>query len=238
MRYWMTGVLALLAAGPLPAEPLPVPTVRPVAVPARADAQLASLSPGLQAWVRAQARATLESSGPVDAGRIARSARARLAGQDFSNADIDALVLLVMAQAARDAEADLRDAMDAMQASRKEKEAMRAQAKGQKVQAAGLSTQVRAEYADASRPAAATCGGTPCQARAVLPASVQLTPVAPAGPGGSPPAEPADSMSEMSQQDQQQMQLLMDRKAKLEATLSEIMKKNSDTTSNLTSNLK
>jgi len=52
------------------------------------------------------------------------------------------------------------------------------------------------------------------------------------------PKDKTDSLSELGQQDQMQLQLLMERKAKLEEMISNVLKKSSDTSAGVVQNLK
>ena len=236
MRCLIPMLLALTFSGPTVAAQLQMAPpqmartqlapVQPVAELSRLEPQMAGLSPGLRSWVSAEARAAIDCDAEPDAALIAGHARARLAGQDFSNADIEALVQLVLMQCAQDADADLRDAMEQVRAANERKAAMRESAATRKAASKGLPASARAEYAGAIRPQAD-----------------QISRVAPTGPGISPPAQAAsepdlESMSEMSEMNSLRLQMLMDRRSKAFETLSNVLEKSSDTASTITSNLK
>ena len=217
MRILIPVVLVLSLAGPAGAAQLQIARIQPGVDLSRPEPQMATLSPSLRAWVITQARTTLDSAGSPDPEIIAGNARVRLAGQDFSDADIEALVQLVMMESVRQADADLRDMMAQMREANARKARMRDMAAAQREAKKGLSDEARAEY---SRPESkAVCVDPPCQfSRIAAPAT--------------------DSMSEMNQMEQLRMQMAMDRKSKAMQALSNLLKKNSDTAATITSNLK
>lgn len=239
MRSLIPVLLVLSFAGPTVATQLQVARMQPGLDLSPHEPQMAMLSPSLRAWVITQARTTLDSAGSPDPEIIAGNARARLEGQDFSGADIDSLVQLVMTESVRQADADLRDTMAQMREANARKARMRDMAAAQREAKKGLSDEARAGY---SRPESkAVCVDPPCQflRMAVPPPLDQAKIVVPQGPGGSPDAEPApDSMSEMNEMDQMRMQMAMDRKSKAMQALSNLLKKSSDTAATITSNLK
>lgn len=239
MRILIPVVLVLSLAGPAGAAQLQIARIQPGVDLSRPEPQMATLSPSLRAWVITQARTTLDSARSPDPEIIAGNARARLAGQDFSDADIEALVQLVMMESVRQADADLRDMMAQMREANARKARMRDMAAAQREAKKGLSDAARAEY---SRPESkAVCVDPPCQfSRIAAPPPLdQAKIVAPQGPGGSPVTEPApDSMSEMNDMDQMRMQMAMDRRAKFMEVLSNVLRKSSDTAGTITSNLK
>lgn len=208
MRTLIPLLMVLTFAVPAAASEMRLVRIQPIADASGHEARMANLSPGLRTWVSAEARTTLDSGTPPDADVIADAVQARLVGQDFSNGDIETLVQLVMMECTRQADAELREMMEQMRATNKRKARMRQAAAAQNNAKKELSTAARAEYA---------------------------------GPSGSPPAEAesaADSMSEMGEMDQLRLQMLMDRRSKAMETLSNLMKKQSDTASTITSNLK
>ena len=217
MRSLIPIMLALSLAGPAGAAQLQIARIQPGVDLARHEPQMTMLSPSLRAWVITQARTTLDSAGSPDPEIIEGNARARLEGQDFSDADVESLVQLVMMESVRQADADLRDMMAQMREANARKARMRDMAAAQREAKKGLSDEARAEY---SRPESkAVCVDPPCQfSRIAAPAT--------------------DSMSEMNQMEQLRMQMAMDRKSKAMQALSNLLKKNSDTAATITSNLK
>ena len=220
MRSLIPIMLALSLAGPAGpagAAQLQIARIQPGVDLARHEPQMAMLSPSLRAWVITRARTTLDSAGSPDPEIIEGNARARLEGQDFSDADVESLVQLVMMESVRQADADLRDMMAQMREANARKARMRDMAAAQREAKKGLSDEARAEY---SRPESkAVCVDPPCQfSRIAAPAT--------------------DSMSEMNQMEQLRMQMAMDRKSKAMQALSNLLKKNSDTAATITSNLK
>lgn len=217
MRSLIPVLLVLSLGAPAWAAQLQMARVQPRVDLSRHEPRMDSLSPSLRDWVTRQARATLDSGTDPDPEIIAANARARLQGQDFSDADVESLVQLVMMESVRQADADLRDMMAQMREANARKARMRDMAAAQREAKKGLSDEARAEY---SRPEGkAVCVDPPCQfSRIAAPAT--------------------DSMSEMNEMEQMRMQMAMDRKSKAMQALSNLLKKNSDTAATITSNLK
>lgn len=241
MRSLVPVLLVLTLSVPAAAAQLQVVTMQPAVDLSRHRPEMAGLSPTLRDWVSTQARATLDSGSEPDAEVLAGAARARLGGQDFSEGDIESLVQLVLQETARQADTELRNMMEQMRSTRERKAGMREAAAAQRDAGKGLSAAARAEYAGPETKA--VCVDPPCQFAVLAspPRQQQIKLVAPAGTGGSPPADAdsdADSMSEMGEMDQLKLQMSMDRRAKFIEALSNIMKKQSDTASTITSNLK
>lgn len=219
MRILIPVVLVLSLAGPAGAAQLQIARIQPGVDLSRPEPQMATLSPSLRAWVITQARTTLDSAGSPDPEIIAGNARVRLAGQDFSDADIEALVQLVMMESVRQLDADLRDMMAQMREANARKARMRDVAAAQREANKGLSDAARTEY---SRPESkAVCVDPPCQFSRIV-----------------APATATDSMSEMNETEQLRMQMAMDRRSKAMQALSNLLEKSSDTAATLTSNLK
>ena len=131
-----------------------------------------------------------------------------------TSGDIDALVQAVMMQAAADAETDLEDQIAAMQAASKNKAALRAQKQAMARESAAPAA---APYT-LDRYASGGLAGLQAQNRRLK--------------------AQADSLSELSQDDQLRLQLAMDRLQKLMETLSNLMKKSSDTAGAIIGNMK
>lgn len=239
MRSLITLLLVLTFAVPAAATELKLVRIQPVANLPGHETHMANLSPSLRAWVSAEARSTLDSGAAPDADAIAGAAKVRLAGQDFSQGDIESLVQLVMVECSRQADADLREVMEQMRATNERKAGMREAAAAQRDANKDLSAAARAEYAGPETKA--VCVDPPCQfaVLAIPPRQQQIKLVAPAATGGSPPAEAdLDSISEMGEMDQLRLQMYTDRRSKAMEALSNVMKKQSETASTITSNLK
>lgn len=246
-------ILASLLAGlaaPLPAAQFQLArAVQPMPSPAIRAQRLAVLSPSLRDWVSTRARAVVDSDAPPDPGQLAQDAEARLAGQAYSTADINELVLLVMMEAASQADADLRELMAQQKAANERKAAMREQVKARNA----ASAEAKKAMQDSMATSRVTCVTAPCPPQVTVAQprielaqprmDVAKAPIMQAPPRSVQDAadsakDEKDSLSEMGQADSMQLQLAMDRKAKLEEALSNVMKKSSDTASTITSNLK
>ena len=244
MRPLIAAMLLLTLCGASAAAQLQAVRMQAVPNTTRLDPQMASLSPSLRAWVSTQARANLDSGADPDTDSIADAAQQRLAGQEFSKTDIDQLVQWVMMETARQADADLRDAMEQMRAANQQKARQREAAAAQKQSQAGVSAAARADYESRAQTRTVACVKAPClpAMAATPPQPAQIRLVAPTGPNlASPPADSdqdKDSLSDMTETQQLRMQMLMDRRSKAMETLSNLMKKNADTQSAILSNLK
>jgi hypothetical protein len=227
MRKLMLATLFLGLAGPLAASELQLARIQANPELAGHDQRMAALSPSLREWVIARSRAAVDSGVVPDPALIAEEAEQRLAGQDFGSGDIEALIQMVMMESARQADAELRETMEQMQANNKRKAEMRAGMAARREAAADA----RAELKDATlemaerspKPVTIACIRAPC--------NPQITPV-------QQPTDQTDSLSEMGETDSLRLQLAMDRRSKFMEALSNLMKKSSDTAETITSNLK
>jgi len=154
-------------------------------------------------------------------------------------ADIESLAFLVMMQCTRDAEADLRTTMAEMK-----------QHQDQKARLRTLLEEVQ-RAKPGSHPATAPCAEPVCGTAAErirelaprLPAKARLVPRPLATYGDlsrlqSELKDSLDSMGEMSEMDSLRLQMAMDRRAKLVAALSNLLKKMNDTSGSILGNLK
>ncbi|MBC7657897.1 MAG: hypothetical protein H7147_12110 [Frankiaceae bacterium] len=235
MRHLLSVLLLLWAATPLSAADFQMANVRPSLDLSGQDQQVALLAPSLRDWVSGRARAILDSGEDPDPEAIASDANSRLAGQDFSTADIESLVQLVLADAGRQADAALRDMMEQMRAVNQRKSQQREAAPAQREQRDAVSAQARAEFA--GRQSVPSCAEPPCQPRLVL-----VKPRPELAIVGKPiehqPQAEVDSPSDLGDMESMRLQMYLDRRSKLMETLSNLMKKQSDTASTITSNLK
>ncbi len=177
-------------------------TLTPEAVVSRQEALFARLGPEAKKQLEAAARdyrARLERSAGASARTAtkgpqdhARDAAASLRGGALGG-DIEALALVVMAQAARDAEADLRSLLVELKETQRTKEDLRRFLEYRKLKRAGGK---------------------------------------PAVPTG------LDSMSELGEMESLRLQMAMDRLSKMMSTLSNMLKRISDTQNAITQNLK
>jgi len=237
MRSLLPVLLVLSLAGPTAAAELKMARTPSSLDVSGHEKQMAMLSPSLRSWVTTQARATLDSGVDPDPNLIARDAQTRLAGQDFSSSDIEAMVQLVMMECARQADADLREAMAEMRAANEHKAAMRERAKAQREDAKAASKSAGAEIVGPE--ASAICVDPPCQPQIILAQPrLELANAGAAAGQALPPDAELDSMSEIGEMTSLRLQMYMDRRAKAFEALSNLMKKQSDTSSTIISNLK
>lgn len=137
------------------------------------------LTPAGHNWINSMARSFL--NGQIDEAAIRAQGAANL-GVYISEGDIEQLVYLVMAQAAKGASADMKDQMQQVNAQNKSKANMRGQVSAMKGK--------------------------------------------------------IDSMSEMNEMQSMRLQMAMQRKSQMESTLSNILKKQEETSSAIVNNIK
>lgn len=183
-------------------------------VPADAERLHARLSgrlqPSVRSWITLEAN-KLRGQPAVDERRLRADIAARFKGQ---NIDIEALMVLVMFEASRDADRDLKAIMEEIKATNESKRKMRESAAQQK--------SARTEARQGS--SAMEKGGTAPPVKTV------------AAPENT--VRNLDAMNEMSETTSMRLQMTMDRRSKFISTLSNIMKKISTTQDTLVQNLK
>lgn len=182
-----------------------------------------NLKPAVREWISEEAKKVSRSS-VVNEAAVKADIQTRFAGQSLAGGDIEALTLLVMTEAAQDAEKDLKAAMAEMKATNEKKAAQREAANKLKREESGIKATARQEY---TRPATTNLQVRP---GLVKPQSVDQA-------VDSTKAK-LDSKSELGETESLRLQMSMDRLAKLEATLSNLLKKISETQSNIVNNLK
>jgi hypothetical protein len=222
-------------------------------VPAEMARRIAALQSGMQpsakAWVEQQARAeSLKPTSPdapsIEAAVYNRFPALNTRGSSVKAEDINALVAIVMMQTLTDSEKDLQNMMSQMQAIANAKQKLR-----------DLLSQTQAEIkSNETTDAKDTCQTALCKslpstigeisnATANLQKPVRI--LVPAKPTFADlrtlPAQfqtSLDSLGDISQAQQMKIQMLMDQRAKLIETMSNIMKSISDTQSTIIQNIK
>jgi hypothetical protein len=216
----------------------------------------AALQPSARAWVEQQARVQAQTGTP-DVQGLESAIHGRFPqlkgssggmtggalGTNFSGGDIEAMVFVVLMDATQDLDQDLKTLMGRVNAIKSAKDSLRS-----------LQSSVQQESAHS--------GGkpnTPCRSPFCLSLAARLAELS-ASTANLPrpvrlqsPPEPTyanlqvlqnslksqlDSMSEMSDTQSLLLQMSMDRRSKFMETLSNVMKKTSDTQSSILSNLK
>jgi hypothetical protein len=239
-----------------PAAAAPSMAVRPVPpeIAKRAQTLRAALQPSAKAWIEQQAQIEAKRPAPnADALRAAIRQRfaaslsqgtPRQAGAPGGQIDVDAVVMIVMEQAAQDGEQDLQAQMQQMQAAMNEKQELRQLA--DEMQQAMAQMQAGAKNAACKT---AFCQSLPARLEGLSRSSAGLAhPIhlqAPANITGQQLAsldaqikQAGDSLSGISDEDQLRLQMLMDARSKFLQTLSDIEKTESDTQNSIVQNLK
>jgi len=225
----------------------------PPEIARRSESLHASLQPSSRTWVQQQAQIEARRTA-FDPDALRTTIRRRFAGTSatatapagtaLQNMDIDAMVFMVMSEAAQDQEQDLRNQMQQMQAMEKEKQALRelhdqmqqemAQVKageGSGVCATQFCRALPARLAEMTRASAAM--PRPFYLRA--PESITYPTLSSLE---SQTDQALGSVSGMSQQQQIRMQMTMDQRSKIVEALSNMLKTLSDTSSAIVSNMK
>ena len=188
--------------------------ITPAAIQHR-DAIASKLSP--TARLKLQNVATSLRQSPTISEVSARAAiLSAFPGANLGAADIDALMFVVMMDAAQDAQKDLNAIMAEVKAIDKQKESLRQELS--KLNALTNSTHVR-------------------KARVPL-ASFNVPPPLPKGATVDQMKDRLDSLSELGETESLRLQMAMDRLSKLMQTLSNLEKKAADTASSIVKNLK
>ncbi|MBI2156358.1 MAG: hypothetical protein HYU26_05545 [Candidatus Rokubacteria bacterium] len=219
-------------------------------LPAGAEALHAKLAAGLQpsvrSWVEAEGRKAGRSAraGTFDAAAVRAAAHSRFAGQTVADMDIEALVMLVMMQAARDAEEDLKAIMAEMKAANAAKQKLRdliGKVSKDVAQNAGKrdGDPCRPPQCGVGRAALAEVQPALAAARArVAFAQQDVATIRDLRALQDELKGKLDSMNEMSEITSLRLQMMIDRRSKFISTLSSIMKRISDTQDTLVQNLK
>jgi putative addiction module CopG family antidote len=167
----------------------------------------------------------------------------------FNGSDIEALAFIVMMQAARDAEEDLKEIMNEMKAMNAAKRKLRELQKKIKCDIANSTGQMRLEFGQSGM------GSERAYHHALIPVSDpcsesgmkfietdlykgRIADVSILESIRDDLKDKLDSMSEMGEMESLRLQMIMDRRSKLLETLSNILKKISDTSQSITQNLK
>ena len=212
----------------------------------RASAFRQALQPSARAWVQQQART--QAGHAADVAAIRASARQRFApsagAKNFSDSDIDALVMVVLEQTAESDQQDLQQMMQDQAAINEAKAQLR-----------GIEQQAN-QMAASAQPGKATepcrlpaCEALPAQLkqlssspslrqhpiRATIPPNATYKQIAAAA---SQIQKDLDSLGDMSQEMQTKMQMAQDQYSKLMEALSNLLKSANDTQTNIIANMK
>ncbi len=207
----------------------------------------AALQPSARAWVEQQARIEAQKSAPdvktLEGAIRNRFSQLKTGGALSAGSDIEALAFIVMMQATQDMDQDLASMMQQVKSINQAKESLRS-----------LQSSVQEEAGRSGGKPNTPCRSAFCRSlRARLGELSANTANLPRPVRLQSPAEPTyanlqalqnslksqlDSMNEMSEMTSLRLQMAMDRRSKFVETLSNIMKKTSDTQSAIVGNLK
>ena len=194
-------------------------------------------------WIKSTAKNTNEKK--LEEADIKKLASQYATAGSLANGDIDALVMLVMMEANKSVYNDIKKMMEEMEATRKKKEAMRNAIQTLKDREADNKEMPRYEYDSIAKlkikgqvkPQTVTSNvyrvDTAKKARPVAKVTK-----AELGQLQKDLKDKLDSMSEMGEMESLRLQMAMDRMSKMMSTLSNLLKKFSDTQNSIIQNLK
>lgn len=234
----MPGPLARLRnAAPLLVLALLLPSPAPAQVPAGAEAAAARLlqrvGPQTRNWIRQEA-APEHAAGTASESAARRGVGANPSFGALPGGDVEALVFLVLMEAAKSAQEDQKAMMEQMKQVNEAKAALRHRMQQTKRESAELAGNARNRDANAPQRIAARPALSPERA-AVHPRPL---PKAQFDRQLRSARDDYESLNEMGEAQSLRLQMAMDRRAKLMSTLSNMLKKMSETNATMTSNLK
>lgn len=225
MRYAILVTLAVAFSPPLFAQPPEFPA----GAQALEASLLSKVGPQARAWIQQEAAREL-TAGSVSETTAKRAVAANGAFGNLGDADIAAIAFLVLMEATRSAQQDLKAIMDHVK----------------QIDAAKASIRPPSQHAQQASRTTANAGSAPATAASPR-AAANLSSVA-IQPRPLPRAEfdrrlaaatqNQDALRQLSEMESLQLQMAMERKAQLMSIISNLMKKVSDTSQTLTQNLK
>lgn len=192
----------------------------PQGAAAREAQLLKRMGPQARAFIQREARREVAAG---EANQATATAAAGAYGPTLgasSDADAEALAFLVLMEASRDSESDLKSIMEETKAANAAKAKQRTALQASGSSKAGIQDDSRVSIQNTSRPLT-----RPVPPRAVD--SIQ-----------DDSRNRLDSTSELGEMASLRLQMAMDRRSKMMEALSNLMKKQSDTSSSIVSNLK
>jgi hypothetical protein len=205
----------------------------------------ARLQPSAKSWV--QHRALLESQkNTLDVASLKADAKSHFQGTNanLQDADIEAVAFIVLMEATKAAEDDLKTIMDGVKLINKQKEGLRSVMNDVNQQTAALG-KVQPST-PCNTPVCRSLSSRVSQIESQTPASpkfrrIQVRPnptFADVKAVQSDLKSKLDSMSEMGETESLRLQMVMDRRSKFLEALSNLMKKTSDTSDSVIKNIK
>lgn len=225
MRYAILATLAAAFSSPLFAQP--------PQFPAGAQALEASLllkvGPQARTWIQQEAAREL-TAGSVSETTATRAVAANGTFGNFGDGDSAAIAFLVLMEAAKSAQQDLKAIMDGVKQIDDAKASIRPPSQPAQ-QASRTTANTGSAPATAASPrAAANVSSVAIQPRPLPRAEFDRRLAA--------ATQNQDALRQMSETESLRLQMAMERKAQLESMISNLMKKVSDTSQTLTQNLK
>ncbi|MFZ0821315.1 MAG: hypothetical protein WAM91_14700 [Candidatus Acidiferrales bacterium] len=230
---------ALETQAPVAMRPIPAEMKR------RVEAMQLKLQPSARSWIEQQARIEAKRPAP-DLPGLDAAVRQRFANsnKNLSDADMNAIVFVVLMQSVQDGEGDLQNMMNQMQAINSQKQALRQLADETNRDAAQ-----NAKQNGSAQCASALCKSLPGRLANLRAATSKMPhPVSLQAPERLTYGDLAriqaqlqgavNSMNESSETQSLELQMTMDRRSKLIDTLSNVLKKISDTSDSVVQNLK
>jgi hypothetical protein len=223
MRRIGYGCLAIVVAS-LSFHALPqAPAELPAGAEALAARLLTQVGPQTRAWIRAEAARELEGDSVSEAAAT-RAVRGNRSLGSLTDGDVTALVYLVLMEAEKSAREDLKAIMAGVKRIEDAKGSLRQPP--QTARAAAVRPPTSTTTRSTRTGARAAAVGPQALPRADFDARLERARSDP------------DALSEMGEMESLRLQMAMDRQSKMMSTLSNVMKKVSDTAQSITQNLK
>lgn len=191
---------------------------------------LKQLGPETRDWIRKEAAREADMRDVTEA-TAAAAIRSNTKFHNLATSDIEALTFIVMMEAAKSAQEDLRAIMDQV------KQINDAKAESRKTMAPKRAGAPVARSAESPRPVATA---RPIKPVGVNQATLSLRPRPKADLDAAikKAKDNQDSLNELGETESLRLQMAMDRMSKMMSTLSNLLKKVSDTSAGITQNLK
>ena len=226
MRYAILATLAIAFSPPLFAQP---PPEFPAGAQALKASLLSKVGPQARAWIQQEAAREVTTDS-VSEATATRAAAANAAFGNLGEADRAAIAFLVLMEAAKSAQEDLKAIMGGVKQIDDARASIRPPSQPAQ----------RASRATANAGSAPATAASPRAAANVSSVAIQPRPLPRAEFDRRLAAakQNQDSLREMSETESLRLQMAMERKGQLESMISNVMKKVSDTSQTLTQNLK
>jgi hypothetical protein len=190
------------------------------------------IRPSHVTWVKSSA--TQLNTGKLETDQVERHARAYLSGQRLAETNIEALMFLVLMEAAKSAQEDIKAVMASIKSINEKKKKQRQALKEMQSGKSTVQTNVQLDSLKRAIYLVEPTG----RIEPVRPVAIRKLAKTDIEQAIGEIRDKHDSLSELGEMEQLRLQMAMDRLSKMMATLSNLLKKISDTAQQITQNLK